>query len=113
MQINDVFNRLEDKKKQLRDRKERMKDELKNNPRYMEIEEQIAALKQEKKQIEMTLISQDDKAEIDNIKVDIKTDKELLSDLALNTYVSGEQLTVFDELQRPYEPRFSVKFSKR
>lgn len=112
MQINDVFNRLEDKKKQLKDRKQRVKDDLANNSRYVEIEEQIAELKRERKQIEMETITMADKEEMEAMKVDIRTDKELLSDMALNEYVGGHKVEVVDEFRRPHEPVFSAKFKK-
>lgn len=112
MQIEEVFNRLEDKKKQLRDRKERMKDELKNHTRYMEIEEEIATLKRERKEIEMSAITQADKEEIEGIKLDIRTDKELLTDLTLNKYVAGESCEIIDDHRRPHQPVFSVKYAK-
>lgn len=112
MQIEMVFARLEDKKKQLKDRKQRLQDELKSNPRYIEIEERIAELKAERKQIEMTMMTEDDRAEIEGMKADIKTDKVLLTDLTLNKYVAGETCEIIDEFRRPYEPRFSVSFKK-
>lgn len=112
LSIDAVFARLEDKKRQLKDRKARAQDDLRNNSRYTEIVERMAELKAERKAIEMEIVTQADRDEMEDMKVDIKTDKILLTDLTLNKYVSGETVEVIDEYHRSHNPIFSVTFKK-
>ncbi len=49
---------------------------------------------------------------LDAYKMHLKTDMEMLSDLALNDLMAGKTVEVVDKNNQKYEPLFSVKFKK-
>ena len=44
--------------------------------------------------------------------VDLASDREMLSDLALNRYVKGQSVEILDEMNVRWLPKFSVTFKK-
>ena len=110
--INDVYTRLEQNKKMLREIKKSIKDELLQDTRYQEIHEEMKALREEKKMIEHDTTSQHEDAQIQDLKMDIATDKELLADITLNKIISDGRVDIIDEHDQRYVPQFSVKFIK-
>ena len=88
--LEEVYSRLQKKKKERRELNTAYQDELKNHARYQEILAQMKALREEKKSIENELLAQAGTGQdLDLLKLDIKTDAELLSDLALTTYIEN------------------------
>jgi hypothetical protein len=109
-----VFKRIQDKKKEQRELKSMFRDALTNNGEYQKVVQELDDLKIKKKQIESSVKS-DFKAEFDKlegIKLNIAGDNQLLSDLALTQFVSGELVRLVDENKVEYEPVFTVKFKK-
>jgi len=89
------------------------KDELSQSARYQEIVDEMAKLREEKKSIENEIKSSSrDYKELDDIKIDIQTDQELLSDIALSMYVEKEQIEIIDEYENKWYPMFKVTFKK-
>ncbi len=112
--VQEVFNRIKETKRKAKEITRMYKDELETNMEYRDVLEKLEALKAKKKQIE-TQIKEDSAGEfakLDAYKMHVKTDNELLSDLALNTLMSGETVEVKDENDDPYEPVFTVRFKK-
>jgi hypothetical protein len=111
--LEEVYSRLVLKKKQKRDLAAAYQDELKNHARYQELLAQIKALRDEKKSIECELLEQAGTGQdIDLLKIDIKSDLELLADIALNLYVSNQNVEIIDEWNNRWSPLFSVRFVK-
>jgi hypothetical protein len=112
--IETIYKRLAIKQKELRDLKKMIRDELDQNPRFRELQEEMKSLRDERKgiQMEVEAISQTEMDQIDDLKLEIDTDKELLADIALNLYVSQETVEILDEYDQRWVPRFSVKFYK-
>jgi hypothetical protein len=46
------------------------------------------------------------------MKIDLDSDMEMISDLALNQLMKGETVKVKDEYEVEYDPLFTVKFKK-
>ena len=112
--IEEVFNRMQEAKKEQRNIRAIYKDALLSSPEYNKIVDQLDDLKIKKKQIEQQT-KQDLSADIEKLeelKLDLETDKELISDMALNQYVKGKTVEIVDEYDNKYEPIFSVKFKK-
>jgi len=112
--IQDIFNRIQETKKEQKVIKAIYRDAFANSGRYQEVKERLEKLKEEKKRIEQS-IKDDLKAEIhklETFKQEIETDNLLLSDLAINKIMKGESIEVTDEHSNKYEPIFSVKFKK-
>lgn len=113
-QLPDVFKRLQDKKKEQRDLKVLYREALATNGEYVQIREELEALKLKKKKIELTVQS-DFKEEFDKLeglKLNIAGDNQLISDLAISQLANGEPIKIIDENQIEYEPIFTVRFTK-
>lgn len=111
--LEEVYSRLVQKKKQRRELTGAYQDELRNHARYQEILAQMKALRDEKKSIETELLEQAGTSQdIELIKIDIKSDLELLADIALNLYVSNQNVEIIDEWNNRWSPLFSVRFIK-
>lgn len=101
------------KKKQKEIRKA-YKEALVNSVDYGKIVEDLKNLREKKKKIEMDVRHDfsSEFSELDNLRADAETDMEMLSDMALNTYIKGETVEVVDEFENKYEPVFVVKFKR-
>lgn len=112
--LEEVHGRLRVKAREKSELQKAFKDELANNPRYQQISEQLKVLKEEKKSIENQVwaASSADAQKLDLLALDIKSDREMLSELALNMYVKGETVQIVDEYQARWVPKFAVTFKK-
>lgn len=90
-----------------------LKDELTHNARYQEIIEEMKTLREEKKGIEQNALGKSGEfEELDELKVEIQTDQELLADVVLNMYVKDETVEIVDEYEQTWNPVFKVSFKK-
>ncbi len=112
--LQEVFNRIQVTKKDLKEIKGTYRDVLKGMQAYQDIVDDLDKLKAKKKQVEQEIKndSATDFAKMETLSLDIKTDQELLSDLSFNKIVAGEQLEVVDGEQNRYEPVITVRFKK-
>jgi len=111
--LEEVYARLNAAKKERRELNKMLKDEMKSHARHQEIEETLQTLKEEKKGIEQDIRSSaSDPARLDELKLDIQTDTELLSDIALNLYMKNESVEIEDEHGQTWYPQFKVSFKK-
>ncbi len=112
--IQEIFNRVQQSKKEVREIKKIYRDALQNSQSYQDVLEEIKKLKEKKKHLEEA-IKEDFASEfskLDTLKVDIENDNMLLSDAVLTKLVKGENVNLEDEEGRTYEPVFTVKFKK-
>jgi len=112
--LQDLFNRIQESKKEQKSIKASYKNALSNSSQYQDIMDKIKGLKEEKRAIEDS-IKDDFKKEfdtLDTLKTDIENDSMLLSDLALTMLTKGQSIEVLDEKGNKYDPLFSVKFKK-
>lgn len=112
--IQEVFTRLQENKKKLKDLKYTYKQALEGTAGYKEITEQLKILREKKKQIE-NIVRQNFSEEITqagDLQIDIQSDQEMLSDIALTQVIKGATIEVKDEYENEYEPAFAVKFKK-
>ncbi len=112
--LQEVFNRIAKSKKSKKDIMDQYRDALDNNAEYNKIKEKIKRLRDEKKSIEMMVQAQMGNAwtALENLKEDIQSDTELLSDIAVTQLMEGESLEVKDDNENEYEPQFTVRFKK-
>lgn len=113
--IQDIFNRIQETKIEHRNIKDMYRDALESSKEYRDILEKLKELKARKKEIEQQTQADlgSDYIKIDTLKLDLKHDKELLSDIALNNLIKGEPVKVVDKSNAEYEPVFSVRFRKQ
>ncbi|MBI4256470.1 hypothetical protein HY626_00240 [Candidatus Uhrbacteria bacterium] len=111
--LEDIYHRLEKNKKRRKEINKMLKDELSHASRYQEIVDEIKTLREEKKGIEQDVrAGNSDIAELEELKVEIETDQELLADQALNMYVKNETVEIKDEYDQTWYPVFKVNFKK-
>lgn len=112
--IQEVFRRVQENRKKLKDLRTAYKDALANVQEYSEIVEKAKTLRERKKQIEGTVKNDfaSEFTQMEDIQIDIQSDMELMSDLAMTQLMKGETVQVTDEYDQNYEPTFSVKFKK-
>lgn len=112
--IQEIFNRIRETKQKQREIKKMYKDSLASSQEYKDIIEKLENLKIRKKQIETELKedSSNDFKQLDAYRMHVKTDNELLSDLALNKLMAGETVEIKDSEDNRYEPQFTVRFKK-
>ncbi len=109
-----VFNRIRETRTKQKEIRRVYKDALDASHEYQEILEKLDTLKQRKKKIEFDLKNDNSNnfKALDAYKMHVKTDMEMLSDLALNKLMAGETVEVKDEDDQKYEPQFTVRFKK-
>lgn len=112
--VQEVFIRINQKRQEQKTIKAAYRDALKNSALYQQVTEELNVLKAKKKEIENDVKATfgNDFSQLDHLKLDIETDLELLTDLAINQLMSGETIQVVDEHQQAYTPVFAVKFKK-
>lgn len=112
--VQDLFSRIEQSKKEQKGIKAMYADALNNHPEYQKTKDEIKALKDKKKGIEDSLKNDfsSEFAKLDSIKLDIENDKMLMSDAAVSQLMSGQRVEVVDENNNRYEPVFGVRFKK-
>jgi len=105
--------RLEELKRKRRELNRMFKDELAQNEQYQKIVEDLRVLREKKKSIENTtkVSCFAGRDAIKDVADQIKVEKELLTDVALNMYVEGRTVEIVNQDTR-YTPEFSVKFKK-
>lgn len=111
--LQEIFNRLQEKKKQVSVIRKKYKEELAVNVEYVRVREDLEKLRAKKKQYELSVKQQAGAnfARADELALAIRQDAQLLSDVAITSIMKGDRIEVKDD-QIEYEPVFSVRFRK-
>lgn len=114
MDLSEVFKRIQETKQEQKEIRKMYKDSLASSQEYKDIVEKIESLKLRKKQIEFEVKEDNNQnfKKLDALRMHVKTDNELLSDLAINKLMAGETVEIVDAEDNRYEPQFVVKFKK-
>lgn len=114
VKLEEVYNRLVENKRRMREIRNMAKDELAHSDRYREIIDEQKRLREEKKSIEMEIQGgmMREMEELDELKSEIQADTELLADIALNMYVNNETVEIVDEYDVKWQPQFKVAFKR-
>ena len=112
--VQEVFNKIREMKKEQKDIRDMYKDALVQADKYEEIVEEIKVLREKKKEIEARVQAQLGRSweKLENLKLEIETQKEMLNDIAISTLMKGETVAVKDEFDNAYEPIWKVNFKK-
>lgn len=112
--IQATFNTIQEKKQELKKLRSVYKDVLAQSDQYEAINEKLQELREVKKSIEQA--AQDemggDWARFEQLKENIKSDQEMISDIAMTKIMQGEGVVLKDVEDNEYEPVFSVRFKK-
>ena len=111
--LEKVYLRLHESKMKKREITKMIRDELTQDTRYRELTEEMKKLRDERKSIENEIKSHTaSPQELDELKIEIQTDQELLADIALNMFTDKQAVEILDEYDQRWVPLFSVKFVK-
>ena len=111
--LEEIYARLEANKKKRKEINKMLKDELTHHPEYQEVVDEMAALREQKKSIEQNVrAGVPESRELDDLKIEIATDQEILADVALNMYAKNENVEIVDEYDQTWYPVFKVSFKK-
>lgn len=111
--IQEVFNNIQEKRKEQKELKRIYRDVLEASGEYRELIDKLEQLRSRKKQLEAQAWEEaGSKNKYETSKLDIKQDREMLSDLAITTLMNGETIKIVDQDNNEYEPKFSVSFKK-
>ena len=112
--VKSIYTRIRTNKNERAVIAKMFKSEFEDHPRYQEIVEEMKALRAEKKGIENHAYSlaSKDAEKLDLLTLDIKSDSELLSDVALRLYAEGDTVEVIDEYNTRLVPEFKVNMVK-
>lgn len=113
--IQEIFDRIQISSHERREINTIYKDSLQQIKEYNETLDKIKSLRDRKKQLEISVRAElsAEIAKLHHLEKDIITDRQLLSDAALNTLVKGEEVKITDSTNTEYEPLFSVRFRKK
>jgi hypothetical protein len=111
--IQEIFNRLQEKKKQVSVIRRKYKEELATNVEYGRIREDMEKLRAKKKQYELSVKQQTGAnfARVDELALAVRQDAQLLSDVAFTSIMKGERVEIKDDVVE-YEPIFTVRFRR-
>ncbi len=112
--LKEVYNRIQENKKTLKELKRSAKDVLDTHQPYVELKEDIKAERKKLKALERELMEANmvDLDKMNDLKIDIKTDKEMVQDIALTLLMKNEEVEVEDYRKNKYKPELQVKFKK-
>lgn len=112
--VQEVFDEIKKLKEEQKEIRKMYKDALANADKYEEITEEAKDLKEKKKQIETRVQSQMGKSweRFEEIKDELESQKEMMSDIAMTTLMDGKTVEVKDEYDNQYEPVYTVTFRK-
>ena len=113
-QLQEVYDRIKEFREKQKLIRDAYKSELTNLSEYQQIKDEIDALRIHKKEIENTIKQSmsADFIKLEDLKLDIDSDNELMTDLAFNQLMKGETIEITDEFGNKYVPIFRVKFEK-
>ncbi len=109
--IQEVFDHIQDKKKEQREINKHIREALASSSEYQEIRNKLESLRERKKNLEASARQPYDE-KLDLIKLDIRDSLQNLSDIALNTMMKGERVEIMDTEKGKFEPVFSVRFKR-
>ncbi|PIZ96927.1 MAG: hypothetical protein COX80_00165 [Candidatus Magasanikbacteria bacterium CG_4_10_14_0_2_um_filter_33_14] len=112
--IQEIFNKIEESKKDMKELKASYKEALEAIQEYQLVQEEMKALREKRKRIEQAIKEQfaTEITKIEDLKIDIESDMEMISDIALAKISKGESIGITDKYSNEYEPIFKVKFKK-
>ena len=114
VQMQMLFSGFEKKQLTAKQLRAAITEAVKGHKRYQDIIDNMAIWKEEMKQL-VAVVKDDFNTELDvlsSLKNDIRSEREMLCDLALEKLKAGEPLEVEGSDGQKYTPTFTVKFKK-
>jgi hypothetical protein len=113
--IQEIWNRIEDAKRELRELKASYKDALNSTGEYEDLLDELKRQKDKKKTIEAAVDAQfaENSEKMERLAKGISTDKQMMADIALSNLLKGQIVKVVGPNDTEFEPHFSVRFAKK
>ena len=113
--IEETYKEILQKKRERRELVKSLRDELAASKSYEDLVAELKGLREKKKAIESDIKSRSlsDARKLEELALEIRSEQELLSDLALNAYLKGETVEIVDETDAKWTPQFRVTFKKQ
>lgn len=109
--IQEVFNNIQDKKREQREINKFIREALASSSEYQDIKHKLEGLRERKSNLERSARAPYDE-KLDLIKIDLRDLAQNLSDIALNNLMKGERVEIMDTDKGKFEPVFTVRFKK-
>lgn len=112
--IQSVFYRLNDNRKKYKELQDFFKERFMENLQYKGLHENTLELNAKKKAIKEQIyeMNHSEHTKMQDLKIDMDSDKEVLSDIVLSTVSKGEKVEIVSEYKQTLLPIFSVSFKK-
>jgi hypothetical protein len=109
----DVFNRIQENKREVRQYNRTKKEILAAQLDYEKLCDEEKTIQAKKKAIIVSVEAQISSQKAEAAAQAIAEDKKLLTDLSLKGLLNGEMVRVVDGNSEEYEPLFAVRFRKK
>lgn len=110
----EVFLEIQTIKKKQRDIRAMVKDALAKSLSYKEATDELATLREKKKVIEQKVKNEYERelAQLDDLKIDLETEMNELSDMVLSEITKGNIVKLRDAYNKVYDPIIKIAFKK-
>ena len=115
MDLQEVFKHIQEMKKEQREIKKEYRDTLAQMAEYEKAIEELEAVKEKKSMYEQKAKDSLGKRyeRHEELADEIKSNQEMLTDMAMTTLMDGKTVEAVDEYGNKYEPVFAVRFKKQ
>lgn len=109
-----IYNKIQETKKKIKNIKSFLKDQYELVSEYNEIQEQLKTLRIKRKEIMCYVHQQypEEFTQLEDLKIDLASDKELLNDIVLSKYMKGDNIELENAYQQQVLPLFSVTYKQ-
>jgi len=112
--IQEVYNQLQENKKEQKGIRKEYKDALESANEYEETAGKLKELREKKKQIETMTQNRmgsrwDDYEKLKARQAELD---QMVTDIAMSTLMEGRTVSIKDEFDNPYEPVYKITFKK-
>lgn len=110
----EIFIQIQELKKQQKDIRKMITDARTGSPQFQEVKAELDALRQKKKTIDVGIMREFERelTKLDDLKIDIESEQEELSDMALTQIMKGEIVKVHDAYNNSYDVVVKLNFKK-
>jgi hypothetical protein len=112
--IQEVFDKIQELKKTRKEIGREYRDALSQSSGYQDAKEELAKLREKKKQFESATQAEMGSRfeELEKAKRQIAEFEQMLTDIAMTNLMKGENISLRDENNAEYEPTYKITFKK-
>lgn len=112
--LQEVYDELQENKKEQKEIKREYKDALQNANEYEETVEKMKELREKKKQIENITQSRMGARwdELETLKAKSEELSQMMTDIAMSDLAEGKTVAIKDKFGNDYEPVYKISFKK-